>query len=155
MVCLAVLADVLGSSIFDAKRMGLSFSSAGLHPDDRCIVCRHDQGLAQVWNHPVSEEPDRPWDDGKFVLGLTGGIGCGKSTLLQLFADRGWETVSADVIVGDLLATDDGISKAIGKEFGGGALSPEGGVDKRELGTLVFSDSSKLNEQTLEMSFVI
>ena len=83
------------------------------------------------------------WEDDKLVLGLTGGIGCGKSTLLQLFADRGWETVSADAIVGELLANDAGIAGAIGKEFGEGALSPEGGVDKRELATLVFSHSSK------------
>ncbi|MFP6899810.1 MAG: dephospho-CoA kinase [Opitutales bacterium] len=86
---------------------------------------------------------DRPWGDDKLVLGLTGGIGCGKSTLLRLFGERGWETVSADAIVGELLANDPDIAGSIGKEFGESALLPEGGVDKRVLATLVFTDSSK------------
>ena len=36
--------------------------------------------------------------------GLTGDIGSGKSTVLQLFGDLGFETISADAIVHDLLA---------------------------------------------------
>ncbi len=91
----------------------------------------------------MSECVEMPWKEGKLVLGLTGGIACGKSTVLRLFSDRGWETVSTDAMVAELLANDRGVAEAVREKFGPGVLLAEGGVDKRKLGSLVFNDSSK------------
>tara|TARA_B100000959_G_C14959211_1_gene615060 strand:+ start:546 stop:1181 length:636 start_codon:yes stop_codon:yes gene_type:complete len=91
----------------------------------------------------VNKPTERPWLDDKLVVGLTGGIACGKSTTLRFFESRGWGTISADAIAADLLANDLGVAEAVGKEFGGGALLPEGGVDKRKVAAVVFADSSK------------
>ncbi len=86
---------------------------------------------------------EKPWEDDKLVVGLTGGIACGKSTVLQFFEGRDWETISADDIAANLLADDHAVAEAVAKKFGGDALLPEGGVDKRKVAAVVFSDSSK------------
>ena len=41
------------------------------------------------------------------VVGITGGIACGKSTVCKKFADLGWEVVSTDSLVHQLLQDDD------------------------------------------------
>ena len=91
----------------------------------------------------TSELVQRPWAEDKLVVGLTGGIACGKSTALRFFAERGWTTASADAIAADLLANDCGVGKAVQKEFGPDAMLPEGGVDRRKLAKVVFTNSSK------------
>ena len=86
---------------------------------------------------------ETPWADEKLVVGLTGGIACGKSTALGFFKARGWETHSADAIVSELLANDQGVADAVQEEFGPEVFLPEGGVDKRKLAAVVFNHSSK------------
>ncbi|MGC8866844.1 MAG: dephospho-CoA kinase [Elusimicrobiales bacterium] len=42
-------------------------------------------------------------ENGKLLIGLTGGIGSGKSTALSVFAKKGFYTISSDEIVKELL----------------------------------------------------
>lgn len=80
-------------------------------------------------------------------VGLTGGIACGKSVVRRHFESSGVATLDADAIVHDLLGPGTEVTHAIAETFGD-VLSPEGSVDRKALGSIVFSDDEgrrKLN----------
>lgn len=79
-------------------------------------------------------------------IGLTGGIGCGKSTVSRLLAERGFSTIDADAIVHELLANDEPTIEEVVGVFGDQVRRPEGGIDRAELGKLVFGDEARLQE---------
>ena len=80
------------------------------------------------------------------VIGLTGGIACGKSTASAYLKE-----------LGACIVDTDGISRATTKKggkgyyaviglFGEHLLTAEGEIDRRRLGSIVFSDESKRRE---------
>jgi dephospho-CoA kinase len=76
----------------------------------------------------------------KKVLGLTGGIACGKSTVAKLFEELGVKVVDADRVARDVVAPGTPGLEAIVAAFGEEMLMPDGSLDRRRLGGLVFSD---------------
>jgi dephospho-CoA kinase len=74
-------------------------------------------------------------------VGLTGGIACGKTVVRKLLAERGAFTLDADTLVHELLGPGTPLSRRVGEEFGEGHLLPDGSVDRKKLGALVFADS--------------
>jgi dephospho-CoA kinase len=77
------------------------------------------------------------------AVAITGGIGAGKSEALRAFARHGAATVSSDEIVHHLLQRED-VREAIVARMGNGVLSPDGGVDRGALATVVFNDREAL-----------
>lgn len=73
-------------------------------------------------------------------VGLTGGIACGKSVVRRRLADKGFFTLDADAIVHGLMGSHSELSQRIGEEFGAEVLAPDGSVDRKKLGAIVFSD---------------
>ena len=76
------------------------------------------------------------------ILGITGGTGCGKTTLLKLIAEQGGLILDCDAIYHELLATDKTLLDAIEARFPG--TVENGALQRRKLGSLVFSDSQAL-----------
>ncbi len=87
--------------------------------------------------------PQRP-----YLIGLTGNIACGKSTVLAHLAQRGADTIDADREAHVLYSPGSPIAVAIAAAFGLGVLAPDGSVDRRALGEIVFADPERL--RTLE-----
>lgn len=79
----------------------------------------------------------------KKVLGLTGGIACGKSTVADLFREHGVEIVDADRVARDVVAKGTPGLAAIVDAFGEEMLLPDGTLDRRRLGGVVFADAEK------------
>lgn len=75
-------------------------------------------------------------------VALTGGIATGKSYVRVRIARRGVPTIDADTVVHGLFEPGTDVSLAIGGRFGAAALRPDGGVDRRALGGMVFGDAS-------------
>lgn len=73
------------------------------------------------------------------VIGVAGGIASGKSTVARVFEELGARVLDADAIGHDLLRTDR-LRDRIREAFGEDVLTPEGDVDRRALGRLVFGD---------------
>lgn len=73
------------------------------------------------------------------VIGVAGGIASGKSTVARVFEGLGARVLDADAIGHDLLRTDR-LRDRIREAFGEDVLTPEGDVDRRALGRLVFGD---------------
>ena len=79
-------------------------------------------------------------------IGLTGGIGCGKSVVGEMLRELGAEYVDADHLVHALLAAGSPLVEQVVGRFGREVLGPDGGVDRRKLGAIVFADSGALRD---------
>jgi dephospho-CoA kinase len=77
------------------------------------------------------------------AVAITGGIGAGKSEALRAFARNGAATVSSDEIVHHLLRRPD-VREAVVARMGTGIVGPDGEIDRRALGTVVFNDRAAL-----------
>ena len=76
------------------------------------------------------------------ILGITGGTGCGKTTLLTCIQDRGGLVLDCDAVYHRLLTEDKDLLEAIAARFPG--TVEEGTLDRKKLGSLVFSDEKAL-----------
>jgi dephospho-CoA kinase len=79
-------------------------------------------------------------------IGLTGGIGCGKSVVGAMLRELGAEYADADQQVHALLAAGSPLIEPIVERFGREILGPDGGVDRRKLGAIVFADPAALRD---------
>lgn len=76
------------------------------------------------------------------IMGLTGGIGSGKSTVTRILAELGATTIDADAIVHELQAPGQPMLRALAAAFGESILTPEGALDRKGLGAIVFRDEA-------------
>ena len=74
------------------------------------------------------------------IIGLTGGIACGKSTISQTLARLGAVIVDGDVLSRQLTAPGGAALPAIRQHFGDGVFTPDGQLNRRALGQVVFAD---------------
>jgi len=81
-----------------------------------------------------------------YKIGLTGNIGCGKSVVGSMLRELGAEYVDADQLVHELLAVGSPIVDQVIARFGQGVLNPDGRLDRRRLGAIVFSDQAALRD---------
>jgi dephospho-CoA kinase len=75
------------------------------------------------------------------VFGLTGGIGSGKSTAAALFRERGVPIVDADALAREAVAPGGPGLAEVKAAFGPQIVLPDGSLDRKALGALVFSDA--------------
>ena len=73
------------------------------------------------------------------VLGLTGGIGTGKSEVTRALASLGASVIDADRVGHEAYKPHQGIWQEVVEAFGEGILRPDGEVDRKALGAIVFS----------------
>ncbi len=74
------------------------------------------------------------------ILGLTGGIACGKSTISLTLRKLGAAIIDGDALSRELTRPDGAALPAIRERFGDGVFLPEGTLNRRALGDVVFQD---------------
>ena len=79
------------------------------------------------------------------VIGLTGGIGSGKSTVSQLLAELGAVILNADKVGHEALKPDSEIWRQVVAAFGRQILTPDGNIDRKKLGNIVFGNPESLS----------
>jgi len=80
-----------------------------------------------------------------YVIGLTGNIACGKSTVLALLEAHGARVIDADRVVHMLQQPGQPVYSEIVAAFGSDILTgPDGPIDRRRLGAIVFADPAAL-----------
>ncbi len=78
------------------------------------------------------------------VIGLTGNIACGKSTVAVMLRELGVQIVDADRVAHQVMAPPGPVFDAIVREFGPVVVAPDGTLDRRRLGGIVFADPAAL-----------
>ena len=78
------------------------------------------------------------------VIGLTGGVGTGKSTVADIFKQLGAVVLDADGIAHELMRKGTPVWRSVRRVFGQEILGPNGQIDRKRLGAMVFSDPKKL-----------
>ena len=76
-------------------------------------------------------------------VGLTGSIGVGKSFVTSVFEELGCHVLDADQTAREVVMPDTPGLKAITQEFGAEILNPDGTLNRKQLGALVFADESR------------
>ncbi|MEK6278327.1 MAG: dephospho-CoA kinase [Actinomycetota bacterium] len=76
------------------------------------------------------------------LIGLTGGIAAGKSEALAAFERLGAATISSDAVVHELLGTEQLRDRLV--ERWGEDVAPDGEVDRRRVGEVVFESPEEL-----------
>ncbi len=85
------------------------------------------------------------WTD-KYVIGLTGNIATGKSLVRRMLEHLGAYTLDADALAHRVMEPGAPAFKPIVENFGKFILSPEGHIDRKKLGAMVFSNPDALKQ---------
>jgi dephospho-CoA kinase len=81
-----------------------------------------------------------------YLIGLTGGIACGKSTVVAMLQAHGATTIDADAVTHLVQRPGTPVFQQIVAAFGPGVVAPDGALDRRALGAIVFADQARLRE---------
>jgi dephospho-CoA kinase len=73
-------------------------------------------------------------------VGLTGNIASGKSTVAHMLTERGATVVDSDILARRAVEPGTPAFTAIERRFGPTVLTPDGTLDRKALGRIVFSD---------------
>ena len=76
-------------------------------------------------------------------VALTGNIASGKSVAASMFAEMGATVIDADAVSHELLARGSETAQKVVEAFGPQILDSGGGIDRKKLGGIVFSDPER------------
>ena len=77
------------------------------------------------------------------LVGLTGGLATGKSTVSEIFRDLGCAIIDADILAREVVEPGQPALAAIASEFGADVLRPDGTLDRKRLGAVVFAQPER------------
>ncbi len=77
------------------------------------------------------------------LVGLTGSIATGKSTVSAMFRALGCEIIDADLLAREVVEPGEPALAEIVAEFGADVLQPDGTLDRKKLGAVVFADAAR------------
>ena len=78
------------------------------------------------------------------IIGLTGGIGTGKSTVAGFLSELGATVIDVDKVWHETLKPDTEVGEEVVAAFGKEIVSPEGDIDRKKLGEIVFASPEAL-----------
>lgn len=79
-----------------------------------------------------------------YIIGVTGNIATGKSVVREMLGRLGAETIDADTLAHRLMEPGTPVWRRIVRGFGQEILRPDGSIDRKILGSIVFSDPKAL-----------
>jgi len=80
------------------------------------------------------------------VIGLAGGIGSGKSLVAQALArEQGIAVINVDKLAWEVYRPGTPVYKKLVEHFGSRILKPDGEIDRKKLGEIVFNDPEELH----------
>lgn len=71
---------------------------------------------------------------------MTGGIATGKSTVSRMLVERGAALIDADIIAREIMEPGHPALEAVTEHFGRNILLPDGHLDRKKLGEIIFSN---------------
>ena len=80
------------------------------------------------------------------TIGITGGIGSGKTTVAKFLDEMGAPIIDADKVGHAIYAPDGPAYGEVVAAFGQGIVAPDGTIDRKKLGPIVFADPAALRQ---------
>lgn len=80
------------------------------------------------------------------IIGLSGGIASGKSTVSQMLKDMGIPVIDSDTIAHTIVQKGSPVLGSLTEVFGTEILNMDGTLNRKMLGTIVFSNKEKLEK---------
>jgi len=77
------------------------------------------------------------------LVGLTGGLATGKSTVSDILRGLGCVVLDADLLAREVVEPGQPALAEIAREFGPEVLQPDGTLDRKRLGAIVFADPER------------
>jgi dephospho-CoA kinase len=79
------------------------------------------------------------------IIGITGNIACGKTVVGHMLLESGAERyIDADAVVHKLYLAGQPIAVKVAEAFGPRVIAPDGSVDRKALGAIVFQDAEAM-----------
>ena len=82
------------------------------------------------------------------IIGITGGIASGKSVVTDFLRSQGYQVIDADQVVHELQKLGGRLYQVLLSEFGTEILLADGQLDRKKLGTLLFSRPNLLEKSS-------
>lgn len=102
---------------------------------------REDLGVLLRPVNTIPREKNRP-----YIIGLAGGIASGKSHIGKCLREKhGFDVIDCDKLAHTCYEKGSSLNRKIGEHFGKDTVV-DGVVDRKKLGSIVFSDKKKLRE---------
>ena len=79
------------------------------------------------------------------VIGFTGGIGSGKSTVSRFLDELGAVILNADEVGYEAFKPDTELWRQVVAAFGRQIVTPDGNIDRKKLGNIVFGNAESLS----------
>ena len=80
------------------------------------------------------------------VIGLTGQSGAGKTTVSRVFSQNGFAVIDADIISREVTEKGQPCLTELSEAFGSDIINLNGTLNRKRLGSIVFSDREKLRQ---------
>jgi len=79
------------------------------------------------------------------IIGITGNIACGKTAVGHILLELGAERyIDADALVHELYQSGKPIAVKVAETFGPAVVAPDGSIDRKALGAIVFQDAEAM-----------
>src|SRR5260370_18305770 len=79
------------------------------------------------------------------IIGITGNIACGKTAVGHMLLELGAERyIDADALVHELYQSGRPIAVKVAEAFGPAVVAPDGSIDRKPLGPIVFQDAEAM-----------
>ena len=79
------------------------------------------------------------------IIGITGNIACGKTAVGHILLELGAERyIDADAVVHKLYQNGQSIAVKVAEVFGSEVVAPNGDIDRKALGAIVFQDAEAM-----------
>ncbi|MGC9357609.1 MAG: dephospho-CoA kinase [Anaerolineae bacterium] len=92
----------------------------------------------------MTDEKPTLRNNGPYTIGLTGNIATGKSTVGKMLVDLGAQLIDADKIAHQVMEPGGPAYNNVVETFGEDILAADGTIDRKILGSIVFSDPEAL-----------
>ena len=80
------------------------------------------------------------------MIGLTGQSGAGKTTVSRVFSQNGFAVIDADIISREVTEKGQPCLTELSEAFGSDIINPDGTLNRKRLGSIVFFDREKLRQ---------
>lgn len=84
-------------------------------------------------------------DNDVCIIGLTGMSGAGKTTACEVFADCGVDIINCDTVARVVVEKGKPALAELTAQFGSDILLPDGNLDRKRMGNIIFSDALARN----------